>query len=195
MVLPAGYPRSVGIFTGNCWTKVKDLLFPGAGGAWLQMTSALHQTIKKHLYEVKIYRLLQVKNFSLFFICDATNGTNYNCLNLKIDDVKGVGVFPQKKGTSTDTQILAQLKKCFTYIYILITSFIHDMTDKHSPSKSSRSVSSVPWITPAIRWKICRKNATHAKAKKSGSEKIRATFETLRREIKTDIRKEHQFGW
>ena len=68
---------------------------------------------------------------------------------------------------------------------------IQDSADKHIPSKTSRSVSSVPWITPAIRRKIRRKNATHAKAKKSGSAKIRAKFETLRREIKADIRKQH----
>ena len=73
----------------------------------------------------------------------------------------------------------------------LITSFIQDSADKHIPSKTSRSVSSVPWITPAIRRKIRRKNATHAKAKKSGSAKFRAKFETLRREIKADIRKQH----
>ena len=73
----------------------------------------------------------------------------------------------------------------------LIASFIQDSADKHIPSKTSRSVSSVPWITPAIRRKIRRKNATHAKAKKSGSAKIRAKFETLRREIKADIRKQH----
>ena len=53
----------------------------------------------------------------------------------------------------------------------LITSFIQDSADKHIPSKTSRSVSSVPWITPAIRRKIRRKNATHAKANKSGSAK------------------------
>ena len=70
----------------------------------------------------------------------------------------------------------------------LITSFIQDSADKHIPSKTSRSVSSVPWITPAIRWKILRNNA---KAKKSGSAKIKANFETLRREIKADIRKQH----
>ena len=46
-------------------------------------------------------------------------------------------------------------------------------------------------ITPAIGRKIRRKNATHAKAKKSGSAKIRTKFETLRREIKADIRKQH----
>ena len=73
----------------------------------------------------------------------------------------------------------------------LITSFVQDSADKHIPSKTSRSVSSVPWITPAIRRKIRRKNATHAKAKTSGSAKIRAKFETLRREIKADIRKQH----
>ena len=59
----------------------------------------------------------------------------------------------------------------------LITSFIQDSADKHFPSKTSRSVSSVPWITPGIRRKIHRKNATHAKAKKSGSAKTRAKFD------------------
>ena len=63
----------------------------------------------------------------------------------------------------------------------LITSFIRDSADKHIPSKTSRSVSSVPWITPAYG-RFAEK--THAKAKKSGSAKIRAKFETLRREIK-----------
>ena len=73
----------------------------------------------------------------------------------------------------------------------LIISFIQGSADKHIPSKPSRSVSSVPWITPEIRRKIRRKNATHAKAKKTGSAKIRCKFETLRREIKADIRKQH----
>ena len=63
----------------------------------------------------------------------------------------------------------------------LIKSFIQESVDKHIPSKSSCSVSSVPWITPAIRRKIRRKNTTHAKAKKSGSAKIRAKFETLKK--------------
>ena len=39
----------------------------------------------------------------------------------------------------------------------LITSFIQDLADKHIPSKTSRSVSSVPWLTPEIRRKIGRK--------------------------------------
>ena len=73
----------------------------------------------------------------------------------------------------------------------MITSFIQDSADKHIPSKTSRSVSSVPWITPEIRRKIRKKNETHAKAEKTGSAKIRSKFETLRREIKADISKQH----
>ena len=73
----------------------------------------------------------------------------------------------------------------------LITSFIQDSADKHIPWKTSRSVSSVPWITPEIRRKIRKKNETRAKAKRTGSAKIRSKFETLRREIKADIRKQH----
>ena len=48
----------------------------------------------------------------------------------------------------------------------LITSFIQDSADKHIPSKTSRTVSSVPWITSEIRRKIRRRNKTHAKAKR-----------------------------
>ena len=36
-----------------------------------------------------------------------------------------------------------------------------------------------------------QENKTHAKAKKTGSAKIRSKFETLRREIKADVRKQH----
>ena len=73
----------------------------------------------------------------------------------------------------------------------LLTSFIQDSADKHIPSKTSRSVSSIPWITPEIRRKIRRKKKTHAKAKKTGSSKLRSKFKTLRREIKADVRKQH----
>ena len=64
--------------------------------------------------------------------------------------------------------------------------------DKHIPSKTSRSVSSVPWLTPEIRRKIRRKSATQAKAKKTGSARFITKFETLRKEIKADIRKQHE---
>ena len=73
----------------------------------------------------------------------------------------------------------------------LITSFIQESADKNIPSKTSRSVSSVPWITPEIRRKIRRRNKTHAKAKKTGSSKLRSKFETSRREIKADVKKQH----
>ena len=73
----------------------------------------------------------------------------------------------------------------------MLTSFIQDSADKHIPSKTSRSVSSIPWITPEIRRNIRRKNKTHAKAKKTGSSKLRSKFETLRREIKAEVRKQH----
>ena len=65
------------------------------------------------------------------------------------------------------------------------------ITSHFSTSKTSSSVSSIPWITPEIRRKIQRKNKTHAKAKKTGSSKFRSKFETLRREIKADVRKQH----
>ena len=42
----------------------------------------------------------------------------------------------------------------------LLTSFIQDSVDKHIPSKTSRSVFSITWITPEIRRKIRRKNKT-----------------------------------
>ena len=73
----------------------------------------------------------------------------------------------------------------------LLTSFIQDSANKHIPSEISRSVSSIPWITSEIKRTIRRKNQTHAKAKKTGSSKLRSKFETLRREIKADVRKQH----
>ena len=71
----------------------------------------------------------------------------------------------------------------------MLTSFIQDSADKHIPSKTSRSVSSIPWIIPEIRRKIRRR--THAKAKKTGSSKFKSKFETLSREIKADVRKQY----
>ena len=44
----------------------------------------------------------------------------------------------------------------------LITSFIQDSADKYIPYKTSRTVSSVPWITLYIRRKVRRRNKTHA---------------------------------
>ena len=76
----------------------------------------------------------------------------------------------------------------------LITSSIQESAEKHIPSKISRVTSSVPWITPEIRRKIRRRNRTHAKAKKTGSNKLRAKLESLRRDIKADVKKPHDSG-
>ena len=73
----------------------------------------------------------------------------------------------------------------------LITSFIQDAVDKYIPSKTSRSVASVPWITPEFRRNIRKRNKIHAKAKKSGSSKLRSKFQELRQQIKADIKKQH----
>ena len=85
------------------------------------------------------------------------------------------------------TRILVQYRRTL----ICLSSFIQVSADKHTPSKTSRSVSSIPWITSEIRREIRRKNKTHAKAKKTDSSKLRSKFETLRREIKADVRKQH----
>ena len=76
----------------------------------------------------------------------------------------------------------------------LITSSIQESAEKHIPSKISRSTSSVPWITPEIKRKIRRRNRTHAKAKKTGSNKLRAKLESLRRDIKVDVKKQYDSG-
>ena len=47
----------------------------------------------------------------------------------------------------------------------LLTSFIQDSADRHIPSKTSKSVASIPCITPEIRRTIRRQNKIHAKAK------------------------------
>ena len=41
-------------------------------------------------------------------------------------------------------------------------NFIQDSADKHIPSKTSQTVSSVPWITSEIKRNIRRRNKTHA---------------------------------
>ena len=70
----------------------------------------------------------------------------------------------------------------------LITSFIQDLADKHIPSKTSRTVSSVPWITSEIRRKIHGRNKLMLKQKRQA---VRNSGQTLRREIKDDVRKQH----
>ena len=59
-----------------------------------------------------------------------------------------------------------------------------------SPQKLM-SVSTITWITPEIRRKIRRRNKIHIKGRKTDSGKLRTKFESLRREIKADIKKQH----
>ena len=73
----------------------------------------------------------------------------------------------------------------------LITFCIQNSADEHISSKTSCSVSSFHWITSEIRRKFRRRNKTHAKATKTDSKKLRSKFETLRREIKDEVRKQH----
>ena len=70
----------------------------------------------------------------------------------------------------------------------LITSFIQEAADKHIPSKTSRSASSVPWITPEIRRMIRKRNKNHARAKKTGNSRLKTGFQELWKEIKTEIK-------
>ena len=56
--------------------------------------------------------------------------------------------------------------------FYLITSFIQDSADKHIPSKTSRSVSSVAWKTHTIRRKIRRKIQLTRKQKSQVVQKL-----------------------
>ena len=76
-------------------------------------------------------------------------------------------------------------------ILIWYISFIQEVADKHIPSKTSRSLSSIPWITPGIRRMIRKRNRTHSKAKKTGNIRLKTRFQELRKEIKNEIKKQH----
>ena len=58
----------------------------------------------------------------------------------------------------------------------------------HILSNTSRSESSIPWVTPGIRRMIRKRNRTHAKAKKTGNSRLKTRFIELRKEIKTEIK-------
>ena len=47
------------------------------------------------------------------------------------------------------------------------------------------------FIGSEIRRKICRRNKIHAKTKMTDSGKLRTKFESLKREIKADVKKQH----
>ena len=71
-----------------------------------------------------------------------------------------------------------------------ITSFIQHSADKHIPSKLVFCLHST-LDNSCYKKEDSQKKCNSCKSKKSDSAKIRAKFETLRREIKADIRKQH----
>ena len=74
----------------------------------------------------------------------------------------------------------------------LLTSFIQDSADKHISSKTSRSVSSIPLITLEIRRKIRRKNKKFMQRQKGqAAANLDQNLKILRKEIKADVRKQH----
>ena len=73
----------------------------------------------------------------------------------------------------------------------LLKKFLLENIDKHVPSKTSRSVSSVPWLTGSIRKLIRKRNKIHAKAKRTGSETIRAKWKQIRQKIKQELNQSH----
>ena len=73
-------------------------------------------------------------------------------------------------------------------VEVILTCFL---VNSYIPSKANGSVCSVPWITSEIRRKIHRKNKTHAKAKMTGRGKLRSKFESMSRETKAGVLKQH----
>ena len=73
----------------------------------------------------------------------------------------------------------------------LITSFIQEAVDKYIPSKTSRSVASVHWITSEIRRYIRKRNKLMQRQKRLAVCKLRSKFQELRQHIKADIKKQH----
>lgn len=73
----------------------------------------------------------------------------------------------------------------------MIKGFLSDMMSKHIPTKVCRSNNSLPWISNKIRRLIRRKNRTHAKAKKTGSQRLRSKWQSLRSSIQAEIKNSH----
>ena len=94
----------------------------------------------------------------------------------------------QRRNISTVTLAHGRFKKTLIWSHLLSRNHWINISHQRLVAQFPQSHG----LTPEIRRKIRRKNATHAKAKKTGSAKFRTKFETLRREIKADIRKQHE---
>ena len=73
-----------------------------------------------------------------------------------------------------------------------IKSFLKDLVDKYIPSKMTRSTQSLPWVTGKIRKLIRKRNKTHAKAKRTGSDRLLARWKKLRKTVKDEIHTAHE---
>ena len=84
-------------------------------------------------------------------------------------------------------QIFARYKRTLTRLPFLFFK-IRWINTSH-PKLVGQSLGSLDHL--GNKRKIRRRNKTHTKAKKTGSKKLRSKFETLRREVKDDVRKQH----
>ena len=64
--------------------------------------------------------------------------------------------------------------------------------DCHIPSKMTSTRHNLPWVTPAIRWEIRKKQRLYNKARKNGTASAWADFKKLRLSIDRQIKKAHQ---
>lgn len=73
----------------------------------------------------------------------------------------------------------------------ILKTFIQKTVNDNVPSKISRSRKQLPWISQNIRAKIRRRNKLHKRAKETGSKRLKAKWEELRKDIKKEINTAH----
>jgi exonuclease III len=73
----------------------------------------------------------------------------------------------------------------------MFKNFVEQSVKENIPSKTSKTRTSLPWINNSIRALIRRKNKTHAKAKQTGSIRLKNRWKTIRANIKKEINQAH----
>ena len=73
----------------------------------------------------------------------------------------------------------------------LIKKFLLKCIDTHVPSKISKSVQSLPWLTREIKTLVKRRNKTHANLKKTGNIRLKNKQKLLRKQVKTEVQEAH----
>jgi hypothetical protein len=76
--------------------------------------------------------------------------------------------------------------------WMLIKRFLQQSIEKNIPSKNSRKVKSLPWVTGRIRSKIKRRNKVHQRYKSTGCDALKLRWEELRNGVKSDLKDSHQ---